>query len=97
MRKYRLNRLEDETGVSGAGYVAEGYQYDSGICVMKWLTDTSSVAVYKSIEDVEIIHGHGGKTIVEWDSSAVSANQLPYWVTHPIHFFKDAVRGGTGD
>jgi hypothetical protein len=33
---------------------------------MRWITETSSTCFYKSIEDVIIIHGHGGKTQIEW-------------------------------
>jgi hypothetical protein len=33
---------------------------------MSWNTGTTSVAVYRNMEDVIIIHGHNGKTVVEW-------------------------------
>lgn len=66
MRRFKLNRLEDETGVSGIGYVAEGVQFTDGTCVLRWLTRTSSVAVYLKVADVEEVHGHGGKTVLEW-------------------------------
>jgi hypothetical protein len=66
MRRFHLKRLEDETGISGTGIVTDGIQFDDGTVVMKWNTDTTSVAAYASIEDVIIIHGHGGKTVVEW-------------------------------
>ena len=60
-----LNRLEDATGVSGTGIVAEGVIFSNGKCAVSWLTDVSSVAVYDSIEDVQAIHGHDGKTVIE--------------------------------
>ena len=66
MRRFNLRRLEDETGISGTGVVTEGVQFSNGTCVMRWLTDTTSTAFYNSIEDVVIIHGHQGKTVVEW-------------------------------
>lgn len=66
MRRFYLNRKEDETGVSGTGYVAAGVQFDNGQCVMTWLTETSSIAIYRNIEDVIHIHGHQGRTVVEW-------------------------------
>ena len=66
MRRFYLQRNEDETGVSGTGKVAEGVEFLSGRVSLCWLTDTPSVGIYDSIEDVEIIHGHGGKTIVQW-------------------------------
>lgn len=66
MRLFELHRLEDETGISGTGRVAEGVQFSDGSCAMRWLTSVASTAIYNSIEDVEAIHGHGGKTIVAW-------------------------------
>lgn len=66
MKNFYLVRDEDESGVSGTGYVAEGVQFTSGEVVISWLTHTSSVCMYHSMEDMERIHGHGGKTRVEW-------------------------------
>jgi hypothetical protein len=34
---------------------------------IRWLTDKASMGVYQSIEDVETIHGHGGKTQIVWE------------------------------
>ncbi len=66
MRRFNLVRNEDESGVSGTGTVAQGIQFDNGRCAMAWLTSVSSIAVYDSIEDLVKIHGHGGKTVIEW-------------------------------
>lgn len=66
MRRFNLVRNEDETGVSGTGIVAQGVEFDDGTCSMRWLTATASTAVYNSIVDLDKIHGHGGKTVVEW-------------------------------
>lgn len=71
MRRFNLRRLEDETGISGTGIVTEGVVFTDNSVVMRWLTDTSSVAFYNSIEDVIIIHGHNGRTIVEWIDNVV--------------------------
>ncbi len=66
LRRFMLNRSEDECHVSGRGLVAEGVQFSCGRCVIVWLSTTPSVDVYDSIKDVEKVHGHGGKTIIEW-------------------------------
>lgn len=66
MRRFHLKRLEDETGISGTGIVTNGIQFDDGTVVMSWNTDTTFVAVYRNMEDVITIHGHNGKTVVEW-------------------------------
>lgn len=60
-RRFNLVRHEDETGV-----IAQGVQFSNGRVVMQWTTDTVSITVFDSIEDVEAIHGHGGKTEVVW-------------------------------
>lgn len=67
---FQLYRREDASGVSGTGTVAYGieFPYPNQCAVLGWVTDTNSVAVYDSIDDVEEIHGHSGKTtIVEMD------------------------------
>ena len=66
MKLFELVRLEDETGISGTGVVAQGVEFDSGKCVMQWLTKINSTAVYDSIQDLQAIHGHGGKTIIRY-------------------------------
>jgi hypothetical protein len=67
MRTFYLERLEDETGISGTGVISQGVEFSDGTCVMKWLTDTSSIAIYKSVDDLIKIHGHAGKTVLRWD------------------------------
>ena len=86
MRKFYLNRLVDETGVSGTGRVTEGYELSSGVCVMKWLTETSSIAFYTNIDHVIAIHGHGGKTVVEW---ADPVDHGPIWVYDPMLYLEE--------
>lgn len=67
MKKFYLYRMEDESGVSGIGYVAEGVCFSNGKCVISWTTKYTSIAVYDSVADLENIHGHNGKTIIKWD------------------------------
>ena len=69
MRLFMLQRLEDETGVSGVGYVAEGVEFTDGTVALRWLTEHTSTAIYNSIGDVEKIHGHDGRTQVVWFTS----------------------------
>jgi len=68
-RMFRLNRVVDETGVSGTGIVAEGIEFSSGKCALAWRTDFQSVAVYDSIADVKAIHGHDGRTHIQWHNA----------------------------
>jgi hypothetical protein len=62
MKPFWLERVEDESGVSGVGRVAEGVIFSNGWCAMTWLTEHPSIAFYQSIEEVEAIHGHQGDT-----------------------------------
>jgi hypothetical protein len=64
IKEFYLQRIEDESGVSGTGIVARGVILPSGHCVLEWLTFTSSIGIYKSVQDLEAIHGHHGKTKV---------------------------------
>lgn len=66
MRRFILERLEDETGVSGTGVVAEGVEFWDGTCALRWKTKHRCSAIYDSILVLEAIHGHGGKTKVIW-------------------------------
>jgi len=66
IRRFRLKRVEDASGVSGKGYVAEGVKFTNGQCVVSWLTDTTSVGIYHSAVEMMHIHGHGDKTHLEW-------------------------------
>jgi hypothetical protein len=70
MRRFYLKRIEDESGVSGSGRVAEGVEFSDGACALNWLTHTSCTGVYKNIKQLQSIHGHGGKTVVEWKDEA---------------------------
>lgn len=66
--RFRLVRSEDVNGVSGTGTVAFGTYYPApnDRVTLAWCSKTNSVCVYDSIEDVEEIHGHQGRTEVEW-------------------------------
>lgn len=66
MRRFELHRDQDATGVSGVGVVAQGIEFDDGACALRWLTATSSTAVYASAADIITIHGHGGLTRLVW-------------------------------
>lgn len=66
MRLFHLRRIEDVSGVSGTGIVAEGVQFSNGRCALSWLTQYTSVAIYEDIATLIKIHEHGGRTILEW-------------------------------
>jgi hypothetical protein len=69
VKTFILRRLEDETGISGTGVVAEGVLFSDGTVVVRWIVgEYHSTVVWPSIAAVEAIHGHGGKTTIEWQS-----------------------------
>lgn len=66
-KRFHLQRDFDETGVSGTGTVAEGVQFQDGRIAMRWCVNPArSTTAYDTIEHVETIHGHNGKTHVVW-------------------------------
>jgi hypothetical protein len=63
---FHLLRLIDGTGTSGTGIVAIGCQLPSGSCVIEWTSYHSSLGIYRNINDIEALHGHGGNTSIVW-------------------------------
>lgn len=74
-RRFVLDRVEDESGVSGTGTVAEGGEFSDGVVVLRWIVPpgsdgygfpTSVVFHDKGIESVVAVHGHNGKTRIRY-------------------------------
>lgn len=66
MRLFAFIRDVDHTGVSGTGMVAQGCEFDDGVCVMRWLTEHRSTCVYPDAATLDVIHGHHGDSHIEW-------------------------------
>ena len=66
MRRFMLIRVEDLTGVSGTGVVAEGTVFSSGLAVIHWLREPCAMGVYQSLGDVITVHGHEGRTQLQF-------------------------------
>ena len=66
VRRFALERDQDESGISGVGRIAVGAQFSDGQCVLKWLTHVNSLAVYPNIDALVRIHGHNGLTRLVW-------------------------------
>ena len=64
---FHLLRREDESGVSGTGWVAEGAVFSNGWVVLIWPSQTPSLNLYPSLEALEAVHGHGGRTRIVFD------------------------------
>lgn len=67
MRRFRIDRRADPTGVSGTGCVAQGVVFSDGTTVVRWLGEHPTTTVHPSIESVEHIHLHGGASELRWE------------------------------
>jgi len=61
-RRFVLEREEDETGLSGTGTVAWGVVFPDGAAVTRWNAPIAQTCVWRSVDDIEYVHGHLGKT-----------------------------------
>jgi hypothetical protein len=66
MRRFILVRLNDATGISGTGVVAEGAVFTDGLSVIHWLKEPYAMGVYKTLNDVIAVHGHEGGTQLQF-------------------------------
>jgi hypothetical protein len=66
MRRFRLNRIEDVSGTSGTGIIAEGCEFSNGYVAVSWLGLYQRMFVWKNIDDCIYVNGYDGKTLVEW-------------------------------
>jgi hypothetical protein len=66
MRRFRLVRDEDVSGVSGTGLVAEGCTFSDGHVALHWLGRWPATTGHEHIDAVYEIHGHEGLTRVVW-------------------------------
>lgn len=66
MRRFVLERLEDVSGTSGIGVVAEGVEFSNGQVVLHWISQLESIEMCASMKVMEKIHGHEGRTVVRW-------------------------------
>jgi hypothetical protein len=66
LRRFVLVRGEDVNGISGTGEVAEGTVFRSGMTVINWLREPFALGVYQSMEDVIMVHGHEGRTQIQF-------------------------------
>jgi hypothetical protein len=66
IRVGRISRNEDVHGISGTGEPAEVVEFSDGSIAVRWLGKDASTNVTNNIKNVVNVHGHGGKSEVEW-------------------------------
>lgn len=97
---FRLVRHEDVSGVSGEGVVGLGLVSPDGHALMGWTGKQApfSIQAYESLDDVEQVHGHDGKTEVDVlgeldDFDLVDElTARPFKVLDALHDLRDAAR-----
>jgi hypothetical protein len=67
MRTFTLVRLNDVSGISGTGVVAEGVEFSSGNVVITWFGDKPSVVIWESILHAMEVHCHNGNTLLRFN------------------------------
>jgi len=66
MRRFHFNRVEDASGISGTGRVAEGVLFNNGLIALTWNSVHKCINMYTSLAEMEAVHGHDGKTVIVW-------------------------------
>lgn len=67
-RRFVLVREEDVSGISGTGVVAEGVAFSNDVVALRWRSEWPTSVVFhdRGIESLEAVHGHNGRTRIEW-------------------------------
>ena len=74
MRRFHLIRTEDLSNVSGTGIVAEGIEFENGKVALCWTSKYHIASIIDNIHTLEAVHGHGGRTYIEWLDEADGAS-----------------------
>lgn len=66
-RRFVLRRRTDVTGVSGEGDVADGVLWPDQTASIRWRSEHPSAVFWdRGRVSTEFIHGHDGRTTIEW-------------------------------
>lgn len=63
-RRFYLHRHKDVSGVSGTGKVAEGVEFENGMCALSFTSQYQHCNIYANMRALTEVHGHEGKTEV---------------------------------
>lgn len=79
-RTFILWRDKDVSGVSGIGKVAEGAVFTDGTVGLRWCAgEHRSTVIWDSLESVEKIHGHDGKTRIIFEDTEIEFDRdIPF-------------------
>lgn len=62
-KTFYLKRNQDWSGISGTGLVAVGFEFEQ-IAMLHWFGQDGSTFWYESVDLVEQVHGHEGRTVI---------------------------------
>mgnify|MGYP000517318368 CR=1 FL=1 len=73
---FTVERLSDETGISGTGIVMEGALFSDGTVVVRWITPrpNGSVTIWRCWDDFWSVHigSHPtNRSVIRWGNGAV--------------------------
>lgn len=68
MKRFQLNRWDDESGISGTGVVLRGVIMPSGKVVIEWREPMTTITIYENIDMFRKIHvdSHPGCSEIQW-------------------------------
>lgn len=89
-RRFYLMRKEDISGVSGTGMVAEGVEFQNGMCALSFSSAYPHANVYANLRAVREVHGHSGATEVVFVDTELSLNNC---IESYRRGYQDAVKG----
>lgn len=70
LRRFALVRDVDVTGTSGTGVVALGVVLPDGHAAMRWVVgEYQSTVTWESVEAIDTVHGHEGRTRLVWEET----------------------------
>lgn len=55
-KRFYVNRIKDETGISRTGRILEGVLTQSGKVIVEWRPPMSTIGVYNTLEEFMTIH-----------------------------------------
>ena len=59
-RRFIVSRTVDIHETSGTGIICDGVLWEDGSCTIRWRGQRPSIVHWRSIEDAEWVHSHGG-------------------------------------
>lgn len=86
MRTFKMIRKEDLTGTSGTGIVATGTVLNNGQTTLSWCVPAkvadgsyraiTTITTYNSWQDCILLHGHNGRTFIQFDDTGAMISDL---------------------